>query len=34
MNFISQGADWMDSGEGNLLVLKVGVSEAALLTPW
>lgn len=34
MTFISQGADWMHGGEGNLLVLKVGVLEAAVLTPW
>lgn len=34
MNFISQGADWINGGEGNLLLLKTGVLEVALLTPW
>lgn len=34
MNFISQGADWINGGEGNLLLLKIGVLEAALLMPW
>lgn len=34
MNFISQGADWMNGGEGNLVVLKFGVLEAALPTAW